>query len=147
MIGDALLLFSDAQAITATAASTSSIDLSVARDIGVGEELYLVVTVDTAFTDSGSDSTVTVDIEYDTSTTFTPDQTQRVGVFGALTAAGSKLIARIQPNQNATYPLGLRYAQLKYTVANGNLTTGAVTAQIVKNIDAYASYPKGYTIS
>jgi len=144
MIGDALLLFSNAQAITATAASTSSIDLSSASNIGIGENLYLVVTCDVAMTDGSSDSTVAVTLEYDSTTTFTPDDSQAIGTFAALSAAGSKLIARISPQAGTA---GYRYAQVKYTVANGNLTTGSFTAAIVKDADIYISYPKGYTIS
>lgn len=144
MIGDALLKFSAAQAITATAASTSSIDLSSARNVGIGEPMYVVVTCDVAMTDAGSDSTVTVSLDYDSTTSFTPDSTQVIGTFSALSPVGSKLIARISPlagNSN------FRYAQLNYTVANGNLTTGSFTAAIVANADLYISYPKGYTIS
>ena len=40
MMLDALLNLSSAQAVTATAVSTNSIDLSTARDVGVGNDLY-----------------------------------------------------------------------------------------------------------
>ena len=75
MIMDAQLLFSDAQAITAAAGSTNTIDLGAVRDIGTGENLYLVVTVDVAFTDGSSNSTLTVALEGDSTTTITPDGT------------------------------------------------------------------------
>ena len=63
MYVDALLLFSDAQAITAAAASTSYIDFGAVRDMGTGEDLYVVVTCDVAMTDGSSDSTLAVAIE------------------------------------------------------------------------------------
>lgn len=143
MIMDAELLFSDAQAITAAAASTNYLDLGAARNIGVGEELFIVVTVDTAFTDSGSDSTLTVALEGDSTTTFTPDASQTLFTIPALAAAGSVYAAKINPDFAGNY----RYLQLKYTPNNGNLTTGAVTASVVKNVQKYTSYAKGYTVA
>jgi hypothetical protein len=43
--------------------------------------------------------------------------------------------------------LNLRYARLKYTPANGDLSTGSFTAFITKDIQKYASYADGITIS
>ena len=143
MIHDAQNLFSDAQALTATAASTNLIDLGSARNIGVGQNLYVVTIVDTAFTDSGSDSTCTVSLEGDSTTSFTPDGTQQLYVIPALAAAGARYVGRINPDFAGNY----RYIQVKYTMANGNLTTGAVTTFLTLNPDGYTSYPKGYTIS
>ena len=143
MILDANLLFSDAQAVTATAASTNYIDVGLPRNIGVGEPLYVVTTVDVALTDSGSDSTVAVTLEGDSTTTFTPDASQALYTIPALAAAGSVYIARINPGLAGDY----RYMQLKYTVSGGDLTTGSFTSFITKDIQAYKSYAKGYTIS
>lgn len=144
MIEDALLLFSDAQAVTAAAASTSSIDLSSARNVAIGENLYLVVTCDVAMTDASSNSTLTVDLQYDSTTSFTPDATQNIGSFAALSAAGSKLIAKLSPLAGTS---GYRYAQVYYTPVNGDLSTGSFTAAIVKDADLYVAYPDGITIS
>jgi len=141
---DAQLLFSDAQAVTATAASTNSIDLGAVRDIGTGENLYLVVTVDVAMTDASSDSTLAVAIEGDSTTTFTPDGTHTVFTIPAVSAAGAVFYARLDPG---AAPLQYRYIQLKYTPANGNLTTGSFTAFLTHNIQKYVSYADGITIS
>jgi len=143
MYVDAQNLFSDAQAITASAASTNLIDFGSARDIGVGQELYLVVIVDVAFTDAGSDSTVTVTIETDDNVGFASAATaQSLGTFAALSAAGSRLIARVQPE--AAWE---QYVRAYYTVANGNLTTGSLTAFLTTDIQAWTAYPIGYTVS
>ncbi len=140
---DSKLLFSDAQAVTAAAASTNVVDLGSARNIGVGEGLYVVVTVDTAFTDSGSNSTLTVALQGDSSDSFSPDGSQQLFIIPALAAAGAKYIARISPDYASNY----RYMQLYYTPNNGDLSAGAVTAFITHNVDAYSSYADGITIS
>ena len=143
MIHDAQNLFSDAQAITAAAASTNIIDLGVARNIGVGENLFVVVTVDTTFADTGSNSTLTVALEGDSTTSFTPDGTQQLFIIPALAAAGARYVARISPDFASNY----RYIRLYYTPNNGDLSAGAVTAFICKDPDGQTHYPKGYTIS
>lgn len=143
MILDAQLQFSAAQAITAAAISTNIVDLGAARDIGTGESLYVMVNVNVALTDSGSDSTLSVALYGDSTTTITPDGTQQLFIIPALAAAGSVYFARISPDFAANY----RYIGLYYTPNNGNLTTGSVSAYIVKDIQKYVSYADGITIS
>lgn len=143
MYVDALLLFSDAQAVTAAAASTNYIDLgAVTRYIGVGEDLYLVSILDVAMTDAGSDSTLAVALEGDSTTTFTPDTTKTMYTFSAASAAGTVKYAKISKDDAS-----LQYLQVKYTPANGNLTTGSVTTFITRNVDSYTSYADNITIS
>jgi len=149
MIIDAQLQYSAAQAVTATAASTNSIDHgplknNLGRNLGVGEELYLVITLVTAMTDAGSDSTVTVTLETDDNSAFSSATvTRTLGVFAALAAAGTRIVYKLAPGD-----INEQYSQLRYTVANGNLSTGAFTAQIVKNPDGlYQSYKDNITIS
>ena len=142
MFLDAQLLFSDAQAITAAAASTNIVDLGSARDIGLGENLYVGVTVDVAFTDAGSDSTLTVALQGDSTDTFTPDSTVTLFTIPALAAIGDSFFARISPAV-----ANLRYIRLYYTPVTGDLTTGSVTAFITKDIQKVIDYPKGYTIT
>ena len=143
MIIDAQSQFSNAQAITAAAASTNYVDLQKARNIGVGEELFVAVCVTTAFTDTGSDSTLTVALEGDSTSTFTPDGSQQLFIIPALAPVGSVYYARVDPDFAGQY----QFLQLKYTPNNGNLTTGAVSAYFVKNIAKFTAFPKGYTIS
>ena len=143
MILDSQLLFSDAQALTATAASTNSVDFGSTLDLGLGQEIWVALNVDVAFTDVGSDSTITVTIENDGDSAFgSPTTVQTLGTFPALSAVGAAIFARIQPGAIVE-----RYARLKYTTANGNLTTGSVTAAIVTGIQKQVIYPKGYVIS
>lgn len=151
MILDNNLLFSDSQAITATAASTNLIDLGPiataavsggdtgTRQIGDGFPIFIFVFVEVAFTDSGSDSTLTVSVETDDNTSFSSAATvMTLDVLAALTAAGSKFFYRL-PISTAAIPYE-RYIRLKYTTTNGNLTTGTISAGLCTGVDRYRSY-------
>jgi hypothetical protein len=143
MYQDSLLTFSQAQAITAAAASTNYVNLGAVRNIGVGQALYVVTVVTTAFTDTGSNSTLTVDLYGDSSTTFTPDATQTMFTIAAVAAAGDVYVGRISPGMAGNY----KYVELYYTPNNGDLSAGAVTSFITTDVAQYASYAKNYTIS
>ena len=142
MYVDASLLFSDAQALTASAASTSYLDQGVARDLGAGKPLFVVIIVDVALTDGSNDSTVTVSLYGDTTTSFTPDGSQTLVVIPALAAVGSKYVIPIAPELTK-----YRYLELYYTMTNGDLTTGSFTAFITTDPQLDAVYPDGITIS
>lgn len=143
MIIDSQLQFSDSQAVTATAASTNLIDFGAIRDMGVGRNLYVVVLCTVAMTDSGSDSTLACTLETDDNSSFSSaTTTQTIGTFSAVSAAGTKIVARLNPLQ-----ANERYLRVKYTPANGNLTTGSFSAFIVSDADLYTSYADGLTIS
>lgn len=145
-IMDSQLLFSDAQAITATAASTNIIDLGAVRNIGVGENLFLVILVTVAFTDAGSDSTVTAALQTDDNAAFSSAATVRTyDTLAALTAAGTRQMYRLDPlTSSGIYE---RYIRLNYTVANGNLTTGSISAFIAKDVQLNRHYTSGFSIS
>lgn len=141
MYTDALTFFSDAQAITAAAASTSYVDLSIARGLADGTPLYVAISVDVAFTDGASNSTLTVALEFDSTTTFTPDATQTLCSIPALSAIGYRRVIPIAP-----LVTDYQYAQLYYTPVNGDLTTGSVTASIVLHAELNKYYASGYTL-
>lgn len=141
---DAHNLFSDAQAITSSAASTNLIDLGVAnRNLGVGQPVYVVVQCDVAMTDASSNSTVAVTIEQDTAAAFSSaTAVQTIGTFAAVSAVGTRIFAAIQPDA-----ITERYIRVYYNVANGVLTTGSFTAYLTDNVQAEFEYPDGFTIS
>jgi hypothetical protein len=156
MILDNDLMFSLAQAITAAAASTNLIDTAplaspfpgsgqsnTGRNLGVGEELYVFITVDVAMTDAGSDSTLTVTLQTDTDVAFgSPASLGDLIVIPAVQAAGAKFFVRLPIANAVPYE---RYIRLNYTPNNGNLTTGSFSAGIVKDIDMFAPYASGFT--
>ena len=140
---DALNKFSDAQAITASAASTSGLDLSAARQMAAGRQLWVVVQCTTAMTDGGSDSTVTVTVQSDSDSAFgSPTTVQTLTAFAATSAAGTVVKAPL-----AIFGTAERYIRLYYTVANGNLSTGSFTAYLALDVQQADVYAKGYTIS
>jgi hypothetical protein len=136
MILDAQNLLSDAQAITATAASTNYIDLGavgsdvngnqLTRDLGKGTPVPLLIQVLTAFTASGS-ATLTITLEVDDNTSFSSAKTVYTSgaVAKATLVAGYRLPIRYVPKGADE-----RYLRLNYTVATGPMTAGTITAGI-----------------
>lgn len=139
MIFDNQALFSKAQAITVTAASTNAIDLglngtvygqvgAMPKDVGKGNPIPFLVQVVETFDTAAEDGTLTIALELDSTETFTPDKSIALGVYTeAQLVAGFQIPWSIIPDG-----VNLRYAQLKYTVGGaGAFTAGKITAGIV----------------
>ncbi len=124
MILDKENLFSDDQAITASAASTNVVDLGVSRDIGKGVPVPVLIQVTADFATLTS---LTAEIETSDSEDFSSSDT--LATSGAIPAAD--LVAGYQfPMQYM--PLGTkRYVRVNYTVAGTNASAGTVTAGVV----------------
>ena len=143
MITDKFLRVSDAQAVTTTAVSTDKIDLSQAREIGEGDDLFMVFTVGTAFAGGTSiNFNVTVADDAALSTNATTVGMSGVIVTASLTAA-SQFIVRLNPQIGS---LGRRYLGATYTVV-GTMSAGTVTADIVTDIqDGKKFYAGGFAV-
>lgn len=145
--------FSDAQAVTATAISTNVMDLyagtvapnvnNVLRDIGTGQDVYLVVITQTAATDAGSDATLTVTLESDSTadlaTSPTVHYTTVALAFAAFSPVGTELIAVKLPKGDYE-----RYLGVRYTVAAGPLTAGNFDAFLTTDVAAWRAYRRNY---
>ncbi len=146
MIVDKHLAFSVGQAITAAADSTDYWDQGVAggRDVGTGEDLYLVTVVATALTDGGSNTSTVVALQGDSATTFTPDATIDMYSFPQAAAAGTVRFKKLSPGDT---PLQLRYVNVRYAPAGASLTGGTFTTFITTDVSRYVSYNDAVTIS
>lgn len=143
MITDKFLRFSDAQAITTTAVSTDKVDLSVNRDIGEGDDLFVVFTVGTAFA-GGTSVNFSVVVADDAALTTNVTTISMTGVIvTASLTAGAQFTARLNP---LIGQLGRRYLGGSYTVV-GTFSAGTVTADIVTDIqDGKKSYASGFAV-
>jgi len=145
MITDKLLRVSTAQAVTTDAVSTDTIDLSVARDIGEGKDLYMHFIVDEAATSATGGSTVTFNVVGSTAADLSSPVV--LGSSGAIVktdlAIGKRIAVRINP-QIAS--LGLRYIGAQYDVS-ATLTAGKFTADIVETVqDGQKFYASGFSV-
>lgn len=127
MILDKELMMSEAQVVTATAASTNVIDLGarLGLDPGLSDDLWLQIRVDTTATASGS-ATVTFALQTDDDEAFGSATTLWTSTaIGKATLVAGYNVVRMR------LPLGVeRYVRVYYTVATGPLTAGKFDAFI-----------------
>lgn len=136
MILSAQNLFSDDQAITATAISTNVIDLGAAgtpydaaaalnRDIGKGTPIPILIQVTEAFATLTS---LTITIESDSVAGLSSSPVVAFSS-GAIAAAalvvGKKISINVMPDD-----ITGRYLGIRYTVGGSNATTGKIVAGI-----------------
>lgn len=137
MLMDRSLLFSDGQAITATAASTNVVDLGatgtvygasspIVRDIGKGGSVPLYCGVTQSFNNLTS---LTITVETDSDSAFGSPTT----VFTSPAYALADLATGARYLLPDSIPVGTaeRYMRLKYTVAGTAPTLGKITAGVV----------------
>ena len=151
MLLDSQLMFSDAQAVTSTTISTNVYDTNTnnspntVKDLGAGEPLYLIVQTQTTCTDVGSDATLTVSLESDSTADLATSPTVHFSTgalaFASFATAGTRLCAVRLPD--GAYE---RYLGVRYTVSNGPLTAGKFNAFLVKDVQSLTNYASGFTI-
>jgi hypothetical protein len=138
MITDQLLRVSTNQAVTTTAVSTDTIDLSQARDVGEGQDLFMNFALTAAF--AGGTSTNFEVIIADNAAL--SSNVVVVGASGALATAGLTLGANIAVRIN---PI-IGSTGKRYTVVGTN-SAGTVTADIVMDIqDGKKFYASGFSV-
>jgi hypothetical protein len=150
-------LFSDAQAVTASAVGTNHIDLRVNRSIGNGEPVGVVFVVDVAADQTSGDEDYTFEVEYSTDTAQTTGRQlmgRRVFESGTpaapaqdadLLVAGFKFVI---PIPQTTLAESARYLGIRYVTA-GTSPTITCTAYLapLSMIDGYNAYADGYNIT
>ena len=128
MIIDTQLEMSNAQALTATAASTNLIDTSVAGD--AVDELYLVVQVSTTLASAGKAATLDIILQTDSAVGFGTATTLATcpRIAEATLVAGYRCWAIRIPSG------AKRYLRMYYTVGTENFTSGNIDAFLTMDV-------------
>ena len=130
MIIDRFNEFSDAQAVTASAASTNVVDLKAAGNIE-GKPYYLIIKTNASATASG-DATVTFALQTDSAENFG----SAVTLWSSAAVGKATLVAGYQVIRLALNGLALnKYLRVYYTVATGPLTAGKFDAFLTADGD------------
>lgn len=148
MIMDKLLEFADGEDISGFTAAGGNeligdvVDLQVARDIGQGNPLYLVIQIDTAV--AGTSSTVQFKLASDAaaaiSTTTATEHWVSAAIPEATLVAG--YVVAVVPLPYG-FPAYERYLGVQADVGTANLSAGAVSAFIVNDPSAWKAYAEG----
>ena len=124
-IMDKSLLFSDRQAITATAASTNLVDLGAARNFKGGEMVPITIAITESFNTLTS---LTISVETDDNAAFSSATT--VMTFPTITLTNLQAGDPQPPPYHIPWQVAERYLRLKYTVVGTDPTTGKITAGV-----------------
>ena len=152
MILDSQLILGWQQAVTASAATVANstvqpnaqgiIDLTIARNIGVGtDKLYLVVLCTATMVGAGAIVTPTLRTSATAASaalTGTINTITTLNALPALSVAGTMVIATLDP---VSY---LEFLDVYFTVSGGSLTGGAFSAFIATNVDQQTYYAEGF---
>lgn len=132
MILDTQLSLSRAQSIAAAAGdviSTDIYDTGAAADVGIGQDLFLVISTNTAVTSAGA-ATVQFILQTDDNPSFSSPREFPLTAalaLAALTANTTHVRARL--------PIGLeRYLRVVYRIGTATTTAGSATAFITHDI-------------
>lgn len=120
---DALNLYSDAQALTTTAASTNIIDHGADRDLGKGEPMVVRIQLDVAADNTTMDETYTATLQTDDNASFSSaTQVGGIATITAGSAAGTVIYIDVPPDT-----VFERFSRINYTLG-GTTPTVTVTA-------------------
>lgn len=139
-------LYSDAQALTATAASTNIIDHGIDRNLGIGEPMVVAISLDVAADDADADETYVVALQADDNSGFSSATEVGSATITRGDAAGKKYYISIPPSG-----LTERFTRLNFTLG-GTSPSVTVTARLVPqsfvetDVD-FKHYASGYTVS
>ncbi len=142
MQGDRENQFGAAQAFTGSAASTDVV--KVGKNLGLGEPMVVVVTVDVAAKSSDNDETYTVKLQTDDDSSF--GSATDIGETVTITrgaAIGTRKLLPVPPNVNADTWLRV------YATLGGTNPTVSLTARLYPQsmVPQEVTYPAGNTIS
>lgn len=124
--------------------STDTIDLSVIRDIGEGQDLYMVFTVVAAYNTLTSLQMEVIGATNAALSTGVVSIGSTGPVALASLTANATFYVRINPQNIST---GTRYIGARYSTVGTTPTTGSVCAYITQDIqDGRKYYPSGFAV-
>lgn len=139
---DALLEFSDAQALTVTAVSTNVIPVDSVQQIGIGRPMTAVVTIGVDADFTTTDETYQFVLQTATDAAFTSPVTvySSAAINGDELTAGTKVLVPIGQTN-------LAFFRMNYVLA-GTTPTVTVDAYLapLEDVSGYVQYPNNYTI-
>lgn len=144
MITDALLVLDSANALirnAGTYVSTNTIDLGIARDVGVPRDLQIFFNVDVAFAGGTQ-----VTIQVITSATANLGSPTIIGQSAAIPLASLTLgaaFALTVPRQLNS--VGQRYLGVQY-VSTGTFTLGSISARLVLDVTDLKYHASGFSV-
>lgn len=146
MIMDALLVVSDAQAVTADAVSANTIDLGAsapAREIGTGEPMSMLITVDVAADFTTTDETYAFELIQSANANLSSATVLNRRVLTAAQLALGGIFAIPLPAGSPS----ARYLGMNYDVG-GTTPTMTISAALVptKFIDMIKTYARNYVV-
>ena len=147
MILDERNEFADATALdtagTGRALVGDVIDLGAADQLGSGEQLYLVIQVDTAVTSGGS-ATVSFELASDAQAAIATDGTATVH-FATAAIAKATLVAgyTVAVVKLPIVPAAERYLGILQNVGTAALTAGKINAFLTTDVAKWKAYPDG----
>lgn len=156
MILDNTLEFADAVSVAAAAGTANIgdvIDLSVARDVGNGEPMYLVISVDTEIITGGSAGTIAFQLVSDSTDTIATNGTQTVhfksrdfvtddaAANDAALSAGAFPVIVALPMEGQAYE---RYLAVQAVIATTTVTAGKINAFLTHDVSKWKSYDAPY---
>ncbi|OHD24899.1 MAG: hypothetical protein A2Y38_16150 [Spirochaetes bacterium GWB1_59_5] len=133
--------FSDSQAFTTGAnTSTKSFDTKGA-DIGTGEDLYLTIQTDVTCTSNGNSTVAFAYVESDNADLSAADTLYTTAAIAYATLVAGYQVVKMKIPANTK-----RYVGVIYTVATADLTAGKFSAFLSKDLQSAKTrtFPSGY---
>lgn len=152
MILDNTLEFADAVSVAASAGTANIgdiIDLTTARDMGNGEPMYLVISVDTEIITGGSAGTIKFQLVSDSTTTIAVDGSQTIhyasrefvtddaAANDAALSAGAFPVIVALPMEGQAYE---RYLAVQAVVGTTTVTAGKINAFLTHDVAKWKAY-------
>lgn len=152
MLLDSQLIFSDAQALTATAVSDNVVNFVDDRAMSIGRDLKLIILGSGTFASAGGTATLQIQVQYseDNGTYVTAAQSDVMTITqlnNALANNEPYLFAIDLPRPKKGTDTAPQYVRLNYVVGTQSFTAGTVSASLAIGRDDVVYYPSAYSVT